>query len=157
MAELHINNPSHYADFIALNEQWISSYFSIEEADTALAANPSAVIDNGGYILSLFKDAHVLGVCALFNQGDGCYELARLAVDEQHRGKGYGERLLTEAMAILSGNGAHTVNLMSNTKLTAALSLYKKHGFKILSEGPHPVYSRTNIVMKKYLQTDQNV
>jgi len=154
MVELHINNPAHYDGFIALNEHWIEKYFSIEESDRALAANPGAVIENGGYILSLFEDGRVIGVCTLFNQGEGCYELARMAVDEQHHGKGFGDRLITEAMAILSTNDAHMVNLMSNTKLTAALSLYRKHGFHILSEGPHPVYSRANIVMEKYLKAD---
>jgi len=156
MVELHINNPAHYDGFIALNEHWITKYFSIEQSDRTLAANPGAVIENGGYILSLLKDRHVIGVCALFHQGEGCYELARLAVDERYHGKGYGDRLMTEALSILRSIGAHTVNLMSNTRLTAALSLYRKHGFQIISEGPHPVYSRTNIVMKKFLVADTN-
>ncbi len=157
MAELYINNPSHYGDFIALNEQWIAKYFHIEEADLALAANPGAVIENGGYILSLIKEAKVVGVCALFNQGETCFELARLAVAEQYHGKGFGNRLLTEALAILTAIGAKKVNLMSNTKLTAAFSLYQKHGFHILSQGPHPIYSRTNIMMEKYLQANIDV
>ena len=157
MAELHINNPAHYADFITLNEQWISAYFKLEESDLALAANPGAIVDNGGYILSLLKDRHVIGVCALFNQGKACYELARLAVDKQQRGNGFGERLLTEALTILNSIGAQKVNLISNTRLKAALSLYRKYGFHTLSEGPHPIYSRANIVMEKYLQVAGDV
>ncbi len=152
MTELHINNPSHYDEFIDLNEQWISQHFSIEASDRALAANPGVVIDKGGYILSLTDKQQVIGVCALFNQGEGNFELARLAVGEQYRGQGHGDRLIREALALLDSLDAQTVNLMSNTKLTTALSLYRKHGFGVISEGPHPVYARTNIIMEKQLR-----
>lgn len=151
MEKLHINNELHYKDFIALNEQWISEYFTIEAADKALAANPGSVVEKGGYIISLEKSGDVIGVCALFKQDDGCYELARLAVDEAYREQGYGDRLVKEAFNILKANNVKSVNLMSNTRLKAALSLYKKHGFEVLFEGVHPVYSRTNITMEKKL------
>lgn len=151
MPELHINNPAHYADFIRLNEQWISHYFEIEESDRKLAARPAAVIDKGGYILSLTEQGQVIGVCALFKQDKRVYELARLAVDESQRGRGHGNRLVREALSILTSLSAKKVTLMSNTKLTTALLIYKKHGFQISHEGPHPVYARTNIVMEKIL------
>lgn len=151
MEKLHINNESHYKDFIALNEQWISEHFTIEEADRALAANPGSVIEKGGYILSLQNEDTVVGVCALFSQGDGRYELARLAVNEDYRRKGYGDKLIKEAFKILKNKNVKSVNLMSNTKLEPALSLYKKHGFEVLLEGKHPVYTRTNITMEKKL------
>lgn len=157
MLELHINNSSHYADFIALNEQWISHYFSLEAADHALAANPGAVIDKGGYILSLTQEGKVLGVCALFKQTDGNYELARLAVDKNFRHQGHGDRLIKAALSILISNGVPKVSLMSNTRLTPALALYRKHGFQAVLEGPHPVYTRTNIVMEKDLLTNDHV
>lgn len=149
MAKLFINNESHYEDFIVLNEQWITKHFSLEAGDIALAENPNAIIEKGGFILSLLEDDTVAGVCALFNQGTGGYELARLAVNELHRKKGHGSTLIKVALEVLKNKGIKKVNLMSNTKLTAAISLYKKHGFEVLSEGVHPVYSRCNIVMER--------
>ena len=151
MPVLHTNNPQHFAEFIRLNEEWIAEYFRIEEADRKLAANPGAVIDKGGYILSLADESGVLGVCALFATGSGQYELARLAVDKRQRRKGYGDRLVTEAITILKEIGARKVALMSNTILGNALALYQKHGFNVVYEGPHPVYKRTNIMMEKEL------
>ncbi len=68
--EIHENNKEHLADFIKLNEEWISQYFSIEEADVALANNPSKIIEDGGYIFSLVLERKVVAVCALFNEGD---------------------------------------------------------------------------------------
>jgi len=149
MVKLFINCEPHYKDFIILNEQWITEHFTFEAGDIALAENPSTVVVKGGFILSLLEDDTVIGVCALFNQGAGGYELARLAVNELHRKKGHGTTLIKAALEILKNNGVKKVNLMSNTKLTAAISLYKKHGFEVLFEGVHPVYSRCNIVMER--------
>jgi ribosomal protein S18 acetylase RimI-like enzyme len=148
-AKLFINNESHYKDFIALNELWITEHFTLEANDIVLAKNTESVVLKGGYILSLFESEQVVAVCALFKQDNGEFELSRLAVDESYRRKGYGERLVNEAIKILQENNIKKVSLMSNTKLKAAISLYKKNGFKVLYEGKHPVYSRTNIVMER--------
>ncbi len=138
-------------DFIRLNEQWISSYFQIEEADRALAANPAKVIEQGGYIFSLIVENEVRGVCALFNEGNGIYELARMAVSPEHQGKGYGNNLIKTCMDKLSSLNAKKVYLVSNTRLKPAIALYKKNGFKVISEGQHPVYARANIFMERLL------
>lgn len=146
---IHCNHTPHYADFIQLNEAWISHYFQIEESDRKLAANVQKVTDNGGYIFSLTVENEVVGVCALFNEGNGVYELARMAVAEHSKGKGYGDVLIGAALEKLSQIGASKVTLLSNTLLKAAIGLYRKHGFITTQEGPHPDYARTNIVMCK--------
>lgn len=149
MTTLHINNKSHYKDFIDLNELWIKEHFNLEAGDIALAKYPDSVVEKGGYILSLLENDTVIGVCALFNQDAEGYELARLAVDERYRKKGHGDTLIKAVLAVLKNNGIKKVNLMSNTKLSSALSLYRKNGFKTVSEGVHPIYSRCNIVMER--------
>ena len=143
------NKKEFLSDFIRLNEEWISTYFEIEEVDRILAKNPYQIIENGGYIFSLISDSDVLGVCALFNEGNGVFELARMAVSPKHQGKGYGHKLISACLAKLEEIGASKVYLVSNTKLEAAIALYKRHGFETISEGPHPVYSRANIVMER--------
>ncbi|MBL1321251.1 MAG: GNAT family N-acetyltransferase [Methylophaga sp.] len=143
-----IENESEYLnDFIALNEEWITTNFQLEDIDKKLAANPQKVIDDGGYIFSLVDNNKVIGVCALFNEGNNVYELARMAVPPEHRGKGYGEKLINACLSKAQEIKAHKVYLVSNTKLEAAIVLYKKHGFKIVSTEQHPVYSRANIIM----------
>ena len=146
--ELIINSTALLNDLISLNEEWISSFFELEDADYALAANPCQIIENGGYTFSLVVEGEVLGVCALFNEGGGVFELARMAVSPKHQGKGLGKRLILACFAKLSEIRANKVYLLSNTKLTSAISLYKKHGFKIVSQGQHSRYSRANIVME---------
>ena len=92
--EIIENNRHYLKDFISLNEEWISSYFMLEAVDHSLAENPGKVIDNGGYIFSLLLDNQVVGVCALFNEGNGIFELARMAVSPAHQGKGYASLLI---------------------------------------------------------------
>lgn len=145
------NQKEHLDDFVRLNEEWISSYFELEEVDHALASNPYQIVENGGYIFSLLSDSKVLGVCALFNEGEGVFELARMAVSPNNQSNGYGQKLMDACLSKLSEIGAQKVYLVSNTKLEAAISLYQKYSFKIVSEGQHPVYSRANIVMERYV------
>lgn len=147
--ELFENNIEHLGDFIRLNEEWVAHYFEIEEADRNLAADPAGVIERGWYIFSLVVDGDVVGVCALFNEGEGQYELARMAVCPKHQGKGYGGVLIKTVLSKLCAIGARKVFLSSNTKLEAAISLYRKHGFETVSTGQHPSYNRCNIVMEK--------
>ncbi|WP_373295235.1 GNAT family N-acetyltransferase [Undibacterium macrobrachii] len=116
-----------------------------------MAADPHQVIDKGGYIFSLVSGEEVVGVCALFNNGDGVYELARMAVSPAHHGKAYSNLLMQHCLDKLKTIHAKKVYLVSNTKLTAAIHLYKKFGFQTVFEGPHPVYSRANIVMERAL------
>lgn len=154
--EILENDRSRLKDFIRLNEEWISTYFEIEEADRELARDPYKIAESGGYIFSLVSDNEVLGVCALFNEGNDVYELARMAVSPLHQGKGLGDKLISVCLEKLPLIGAKKVYLVSNTKLKPAISLYKKHGFEVVSEGQHPVYSRANIVMERRISDSEN-
>jgi len=146
--KIHENNIEHLSDFIRLNEEWITKHFSIEEEDRKLATNPSKVIKNSGYIFSIVLENKVVGVCALFNEGDGVYELARMAVSPLFQGKGLGKELINSCILKAKLINAKKIYLISNTKLKAAIGLYKKSGFVTIQTGQHPVYSRANITME---------
>ena len=147
---IELDNPAHAADFIRLNEQWIRAHFVLEDTDRALAANPFKIVESGGHILSLVEAGRVVGVCALFKEGDGRYQLARMAVAPECQGRGFGEQLMVAALALARERGAVSVFLLSNTVLAAAIALYRKHGFVTVTTGQHPVYARCNIVMEKH-------
>jgi putative acetyltransferase len=144
---IEIDNKNHCAEFIRLNELWIKEHFSLEESDRKLAADPYRIVREGGHILSVVDDG-VVGVCALFRESPTRYELARMAVDPCVRGRGIGDALMRAAIELAKKDGAETLYLLSNTVLSPAIALYRKHGFRTVSEGPHPVYSRCNIVME---------
>lgn len=147
--QIETNNEAHWQDFIRLNELWITTHFSLEESDRALAADPGKVVRDGGYIFSLVEAGRVVGVCALFKESDERYQLARMAVEPGERGKGYGNHLIEHALNKAWSLEATSVFLLSNTRLEAALALYRKHGFQTVSTCQHAVYARCNIVMER--------
>lgn len=149
--QIEINNRLHLQDFIRLNEIWIAEHFALEAADLALAENPAKVINSGGFVFSLSDDDQVVGVCALFRERTDRYELARMAVAPDSRGRGYGRALLAHALEHARAIGAKSVYLLSNTALKPAIALYESFGFVPISTGQHSVYARCNIVMELIL------
>ncbi|MCX7546148.1 GNAT family N-acetyltransferase [Marinicella gelatinilytica] len=150
--KLHINNSTHLAEFIHLNELWIIHYFELEPSDKELAQHPEKIMEEGGYVFSLTKSDKVVGVCALFNKGLNLYELARMTVHPDHRGEGLAHQLMSACFQQLKKIKAKKVYLISNTELKAAIKLYQQHGFITTHQGPHPDYQRADIVMEKNLQ-----
>lgn len=140
--------------FRSLNEEWISTYFEMEEADYKALDHPEEyILDNGGKIfVALYQDEPV-GVCALIKMDDPEYgfEMAKMAVSPKAQGKniGYllGKKVIDEARA----SGASKIYLESNTILKPAISLYYKLGFQKISGRPTP-YQRCNIQMELKLK-----
>jgi putative acetyltransferase len=149
--KIEINQGLHLKEFVRLNEQWIQEHFILEAADEALAQNPEKIIEDGGFVFSLLQADEVIGVCALFKDSALRYQLARMAVRPDFRGKGFGNLLIQNAIETAKAQGASSVYLLSNTKLTAAVGLYQKFGFSVTSSGQHPVYARCNLVMARDL------
>jgi putative acetyltransferase len=148
---IKIDDEGYCTEFIRLNEIWIKEHFVLEEADRKLADDPYKIVRDGGHILSGVEQDRVVGVCALFKDSPTRYQLARMAVDPNERGKGYGETLIQAAIDLAKRDGAEKLYLLSNTALVPAIALYRKYGFEILSEGQHPLYARCNIVMEREL------
>lgn len=146
--------PEHLSAFKTLNEEWITTYFKIEEADRKALDNPKKnILDKGGKILVALEGDAVLGVCALLKMEDDKYdyELAKMAVSSNARGKGIGYLLGNAVIERARTLGATTIYLESNTILKPAISLYQKLGFKKVV-GHYTPYERCNIQMELKLQ-----
>lgn len=148
---------SDYQDtFKALNEEWISRYFEMEDADHKALDNPqTSIIDNGGYIfVALYKNIPV-GVCALLKMDDGYYdyEFAKMAVSPKAQGKSIGFLLGQAALKKALELGASRIYLESNTVLKPAINLYQKLGFKKVIGHATP-YKRCNIQMELILNKE---
>ncbi|MFB6456146.1 GNAT family N-acetyltransferase [Chitinophaga sp. Hz27] len=145
--------PEYKTAFRALNEEWISHYFKMEAADYKALDDPEGyILDKGGYILVALLDGKPLGVCALIKMDDPDYqyELAKMAVSPEARGKNLGW-LLGSAIANKARElGARAIYLESNTMLKPAISLYEKLGFRKVGGRPTP-YERANIQMELIL------
>jgi len=136
--------------FKSLNEDWISTYFEIEEADSKALDNPQEyILNKGGKIfVALYKD-EPLGVCALIKMDDPDYdyEMAKMAVSPKAQGKNMGWLLGQAVINSAKELGASKIYLESNTALKPAINLYYKMGFQKISGRPTP-YKRANIQME---------
>lgn len=150
--EIVIDRPEYAGEFIRLNELWIQEYFALEEADRDLARDPWQVVRGGRRILFGCEKVRVVGVCALIRESTEKCLLARMAVEPSKRRKGHGEALLREALCLARGKGARSVGLFSNTRLESAIALYRKHGFRAVSQGECARYARCNVVMELELR-----
>lgn len=141
--------PQHQRAFEALNRAWLEHYFTVEPQDVVSLGDPEThILSKGGHILCAVLNNQVVGVCALLYESDTQYELAKMAVDERFQGKQIGKKLATEALQKAKTLGATHVVLETNSALLAALSLYRKLGFKMVPlENPHYQRADTRMVL----------
>jgi len=101
----------------------------------------------------VYADSLPVGCAALIPLGQGVYELSKMAVSPQFRGRGLGRRLLLHTIAQARLLGATSLFLGSNTRLADAIHLYESVGFRHVppaSFPPNP-YTRANVFMQMSL------
>ncbi len=142
--------PKYKNVFKSLNEEWISNFFEMEDADRKALDNPKEyILNKGGKILVALYKGEPLGVCSLMKMDDPeyDYEMAKMAVSPKAQGKNLGYLLGKEVIKTAKELGASKIYLESNTALKAAVNLYYKLGFQKISGHPSP-YRRVNIQME---------
>jgi len=140
--------PKYQSAFKQLNEEWITTWFKMEDADYKILDHPEEyVIDGGGYILFALLDGKPLGTCALVKRDETTFELSKMAVSPEAKGKGIGWLLGNAAIEKAKEAGFKRLYLESNTVLKPAINLYYKLGFKRIAGKPSP-YERSNIHME---------
>lgn len=150
-----MNEPIHIIDFSLaykedfknLNVAWIEKFFKLEPSDLAQLENPEKhILEKGGHILLAKIGDIIVGTTALVKDNDDFFELVKMAVDERFQGKHIGEKLAIAAIEKAKAMGAKQLFLESNRKLTPALNLYNKMGFKEVNLFKSP-YERADIQM----------
>jgi GNAT superfamily N-acetyltransferase len=140
--------PEHHSLFRQFNREWIEKFFEIEEADIHALDEPEKyILEKGGFIFMAKYRDEIVGTCSLIKIDDFTFELAKMAVIDKVKGKGIGFLLGKHCIKTAREAGAQKVELLSNTILVPAISLYKKLGFKEV-ELPVTNYKRVNIKME---------
>jgi putative acetyltransferase len=137
--------------FRTLNEEWIARYFTLEARDIETLGDPeTTILRKGGAVFMAYADALPVGCVALIPLGQGVYELSKMAVSPQLRGRGLGRRLLLHAIAEARLLGATSLFLGSNTQLADAVHLYESVGFRHMPPAslPPSPYTRANVFMQ---------
>ena len=136
--------------FRALNEEWIAKHFAVEDEDRRQLDDPvAAYVEPGGQILIAELDGRAVGCVALGPGGNGAFELSKMAVAPDLRGRGTGRQLLQAAIDCARSLGATSLFLGSSTKLQAAVHLYETIGFvHVASDTLHMPYERADVFME---------
>ena len=136
-------------DFERLNLEWIEQFFTLEDADKEVFADPlEKIISSGGQIFFVLEDGQAKGTCAVLKNSDTSYELAKMAVTASAQGKGFGDLLMKAAIKFTQEKGATELILSTNTKLRSALKLYEKYGFERMPLITDNRYKRVDVMLR---------
>ncbi|MFV5998619.1 GNAT family N-acetyltransferase [Streptomyces sp. NPDC056231] len=140
--------------FRALNEEWISRLFTLQEEDRAVLADPfGRIVGPGGDVLLAHEPGSdaVVGCIALLAYPDAVFELAKMAVAPTAQGRGIGRQLIAAAIDRARALGGARLFLGTNSKLAPAIHLYENAGFARITRDRLPVadyYARADILME---------
>ena len=110
-------------------------------AEYGIAADPSgtdrdlADLDayyfsrGGGFIVAVAPDGRVVGSCGIAHLEGSTWDLRKMYLAPEARGKGLGKRLLERVLAFAKSKGATRVELETASVLKEAISLYQRAGF----------------------------
>lgn len=118
--------------FYAINAEWISAMFALEQTDIDVLENPRArIIGPGGTILFIEAPGlGIVGTCALQQTSPAKFELTKMGVTAAARGLKAGEALLGAMIERARAMDAQQLYLLTNHKCEAAIHLYEKAGFR---------------------------
>jgi len=121
----------YFKDFKRLNMEWLEKFNLLESHDLEILNHPREnVIERGGFLFLLMEDNAVIGTAGIFKINDFEYELIKMFVAPEYRGKKYSGLLLEKCIAKAKERNASKLILFSNSKLQTAVRLYEKFSFK---------------------------
>ena len=133
-------------DFYTLNKLWIEESWSLEDSDKEDLLKPEKIIDKGGQIFFAVSNGKAVGTVAMISSFKNRFELAKMTVKSQFRGKGIANSLMDQCIQFAKEKKAKEIFLISNDSLNIARNLYDKYGF-IEVELDSKKYSRGNVKM----------
>lgn len=141
---------SEYAHaFYTLNIEWLDTFFYVEAYDKEVLSNPEKyIISPGGHIFFAVEHDKVLGTVALLKRGDNEFELTKMAVLPEQRGRKIGQQLMQYCIDFAKTSHFSKLFLYSNTKLANAIYIYRKYGFVEIPVEADSPYERSNIKME---------
>jgi len=88
---------------------------------------------HGGWFSVLVDGDRVVGTVAAVPHGDG-WEIKRLYLGREHRGRGHGRRLLEHALSRVAAAGGREAEAWSDARLETAHAVYARLGFQRIGE-----------------------
>jgi ribosomal protein S18 acetylase RimI-like enzyme len=105
--------------------------FKLDEEWGRDLENPQAVyVDEGGAIFLLCDRDEIVGSCIVSPASVEEAALRRMYIKSAYRGKGWGQRLLDDALKFAQLKGYRKVFLYTHPAFSNAVGFYKRHGFR---------------------------
>ena len=146
MIEIVWFNKKYSEKFFILNKVWIEESWRLEDSDKKDLLNPDKIVENGGQVFFALENKIPVGTAAMIKSSDDRFELAKMTVQEDFRGKGIANMLMDECLKFAKENKAKEIFLISNDSLTIARNLYDKYRFKEVNLDSQK-YDRGNVKM----------
>jgi len=137
-------------NFYDLNIEWLRSFFYVESFDEEVLINPQKyIINKGGNIFFAKLDNEIVGTVALMSMNiERTFELTKMAVSPNHRGKKIGQQLMRHCLDFAKAENFKALIIYSSRKLENAIYIYKKYGFKEVPVETDCHYDRCDIKME---------
>ena len=118
-------------DFARINRQWIEAMYALEPVDEAQLGDPRGEIVTPGGDVLFVEDPQlgIVGTCGLLKTGEAEFELIKMAVLLEARGRGAGEFLLRATIERAVAMKAERLFLLTNSRSEAAIRMYERNGF----------------------------
>jgi putative acetyltransferase len=130
MVKIISYQPAYHEDFKRLNMEWLERYGLVESHDLEILDDPEGtVIGSGGKIFLAQYGEKIVGTAGIMKENDEAYELVKMAVDPEYRGRGISKLLLDRCLDEGRKLKAKKMFLFSNSQLLTALKLYERYGF----------------------------
>ena len=140
-------NEKYSEQFFMLNKAWIEESWHLEDSDKKDLLNPDKIVLNGGQIFFALENQKAIGTVAMIKSSDDRFELAKMTVKVDYRGKVIANMLMDECLKFAKENKAKEIFLISNDSLRIARNLYDKYGFKEVDLDSKK-YDRGNVKMR---------
>ena len=147
MIEIVWFNKKYSEQFFILNKLWIEESWRLEDSDKKDLLNPDKIVENGGQVFFALENKIPVGTAAMIKSSDDRFELAKMTVQDDFRGKGIANMLMDECLKFAMKNKAKEIFLISNDSLRIARNLYDKYGFKEVDLDSKK-YDRGNVKMR---------
>lgn len=99
------------------------------------------------FILEL--DGNPKGCIGITKLSEDAAQLRWFLLETEARGRGWGKKLVEEALKFAEAKQYKQISLWTNQKLTAARSLYERHGFSLV-ESKIEVLSNQEIIEERW-------
>lgn len=118
-------------DFIQFNKDWIIDNFGfLENEDIETFEKIDEELTNGAMIYFAVAEETALACCMTKPMENGTWEICKLASNNSRPHKGCGSAVFEAAVKWAINHGAKRLFILSNSRLKAAIHIYKKFGFK---------------------------